>query len=460
MLDAARPHLDLLLATATPRPELLRRMEAIDPAHRLVLSLEPLDPGVPGAPPAAAAPVTLRVRQDALDQLIGLEEEARTAALGVTDALTDADAADALLALGRLEGRLSGTAAREVAAARDALLRRVDKLSRAEQRLSSALRRLDEAMLELRTVPIGTLLGRLPRVARAVAEAGEKEVEVAVEGQEVQVDRSLVELLADPLLHLVRNAVDHGVEPPAERRRLGKPPAARLRVAAERRLSQVRVTVEDDGRGVDRAAVLARAVERGLLSPEAAARAGEAETMELLFAPGFSTAAAVTETSGRGVGLDVVRAALRRAGGALELRSRPGEGTVFTLVLPVVAAVQRVLVVEAGGQPYAVPEARVEGVLAQGAEGEAALSLAAVLGLAPEAGAPGGVVRLATARGPRALRVDRVRGAVNLLLRPLHPSLARLPAVAGVGVLGGGEPVVVLEPDALDAGPAPRPEAA
>lgn len=461
VLDAARPHLDLLLASRTPSAELSRRMEAIDPAHHLVFSLEPLEPtGTAEAAPATpAAAITLRVRQDALDAVIALEEEARTAALGVTDALHDEAANAALLALGRLESRLSGPAAREVAHARDALLRRVDKLSRAEHRLAGALRRLDEAMLELRTVPIGNLLARLPRVARAVAEAGEKDVEVRLEGQDVQVDRAVVELLADPLLHLVRNAVDHGAEPPAERRRLGKPSAMRLHVSVERRLSQVRVTVQDDGRGVDHAAVLARAVERGLLTAEAAARASEADASELLFLPGFTTAAAVTATSGRGVGLDVVRAALRRAGGAVEIRSRAGEGTVFTIVLPVLAAVQRVLLVEAGGQPCGVPESRVEAVLAaaEGDEGARPAggvgSLAELLGLAAEPGAPGGVIRIATAAGPRLLGVDRVRGAVSLLLRPLHPSLARLPAVAGVGVLGG-EPVLVLEPDALGGSPA------
>ncbi len=447
VLQGPSPHLDMLLAAATPLPELLRRMERIDPAHRLMLSLEPL---LPQSAERGAAAVTMRVRQDTVDGIIALEAEARAAALAVNEALYDDATQDALAGLGRLERRLSGGAARELMAALDTLRRTQEQLGRAENRLGMALRQLDEAVLELRVVPIGTLFARLPRVVRAVAEASGKDVEVVFEGKEVQIDRSLVELLADPLLHLVRNAVDHGIETPAQRRALGKPARATLRVAASRRLSQIRLEVSDDGRGIDHAAVLRRAVERGLVTAEAAPRLREAEIRAMLFTPGFSTAETVTETSGRGVGLDVVQDAARRAGGALEVVSELGLGTSFRLALPVTAAVQTVLLVEVGGHPYALPAARVEGVLdAAAATDCAVVPLATFLGLEREADAPGGLVLVRSAGRALGLQVDRVRRRTNLLLRPLHPGFAGLPAVAGLGVLGNGDPVVVLEPDAL-----------
>ncbi|MBK1661873.1 chemotaxis protein CheA, partial [Paracraurococcus ruber] len=446
VLQGPRAHLDMLLAAATPLPDLLKRMERIDPAHRLMLSLVPL------ARPEGerAAPVTMRVRQDTVDGIIALEAEARAAALALNEALHDEAALEALARLGRLERRLSGPAARELMGALDVLRRLQEQLGRAEGRLALALRQLDEAVLGLRVVPIGTLFARLPRVVRAVAEAGGKEVEVVFEGRDVQIDRSLVELLADPLLHLVRNAVDHGIEGPAERAAAGKPRGGTLRIAAARRLSQIRLTVSDDGRGIDREGVLRRAIHRGLVAEEAAPRMTDAEVQALLFTPGFSTAEAVTETSGRGVGLDVVQDAARRAGGALEVESALGRGTTFRLMLPVTAAVQTVLLVEVGGHPYALPAARVEGVLDSGTPPDCAVvALAAMLGLDPEVDAPGGVVLVRSAGRPLGLQVDRVRRRTNLLLRPMHPGFAGLPAVAGLGVLGNGDPVVVLEPDAL-----------
>jgi two-component system chemotaxis sensor kinase CheA len=351
--------------------------------------------------------------------------------------------------LGKLERRLSGPPARELAGARDTLRRMMQRLGGVENRLALTLRQLDEAVLGLRVVPVGALFARLPRIARAVAEAGGKDIEVVLDGEDVEIDRSLVELLADPLLHLVRNAVDHGIEPPAARLAAGKPRRATLGVRATRQPGRIAVTVEDDGRGIDRDAVLRQAVRRGLLPAEAAASLGERAVLGLLFMPGFSTAQAVTGTSGRGVGLDVVQEAAQRAGGSLDVSSDPGRGTTFTLALPVTAAVQTVLLVEVGTHPYALPIQRVEGVLDGTAEpGCAVVELGAILGL-QGGGGPGGMVLVRSLGRPVALRVDRVRRRANLLLRPPHPSFAGLPGVAGVGVLGNGDPVVVLEPDGL-----------
>jgi two-component system chemotaxis sensor kinase CheA len=457
LLDTTPPHLDMLLAGPAELSALARALAAADPGRRVVLELGPAEAaGADPTAPARSAPATMRVRQETVDQIIGLEAEVRAAALAVAEALDDGGAAEALAALGALARRLPGGAARELGSALDRLLAVQESLARAENRLAVGMRRLDDAVMELRVVPVGSLFARLPRVVRAVAQASGKEVELVLEGEDVTIDRSLVELLADPLLHLTRNAVDHGIEPPEDRAAAGKSRRAVLRVAAARRTGQVRVRVSDDGRGIDPARVLARAVARGLVSEAQAARMTEEEVHGLLFRPGFSTAETVTETSGRGVGLDVVQDAVRRAGGTVEIASQPGQGTSFTLRLPLTAAVQPVLLVEVAGHPYALPAARVEAVLAaDAAPGCPVLRLADLVGAESRAGGGGlgGIVLLKSGGRSFGLLVDRVQRRTDLLLRPLHPSLAALPAIGGVGVLGNGEPVIVLEPDGM--APAP-----
>ncbi len=452
VLDMAPPHLDMLLAGPPDAEALSRALTAADPARRVILDLSPVEPGAAApdaAGPARAGPVTMRVRQETIDQIIGLEAEVRAASLALAESLDDGGGGEALAALSALERRLPGGQARELGLALGKLRQMHESLERAENRLAVGMRRLDDAVMELRVVPVGTLFGRLPRVVRAVAQASGKEVELLLEGEDVTIDRSLVELLADPLLHLTRNAVDHGIEPPAQREALGKPRRAILRVSAARRTGQVRVRVSEDGRGIDREKVLAGAIARGLVSAEQAPRLSEDEVHALLFRPGFSTAEQVTETSGRGVGLDVVQDAIRRAGGTVEIASQMGQGTSFTLRLPLTAAVQPVLLVEIGGHPYALPAARVEAVLDAGASpGCEVMSLSAILGCAATPPATGGGIVIVRSGGRSfGIAVDRVQRRTDLLLRPMHPALAVLPGVGGVGVLGNGEPVVVLEPD-------------
>jgi two-component system chemotaxis sensor kinase CheA len=449
VLDAAPPFLDMLLAGPPELGALSRALTAADPARVAVLELAPLETGAEAAEATRAAPVTLRVRQETIDRIIALQNEVRAAALAVAEAMDEGAAAEAFAALAALERRLPPAAARELGGALGRLRGMQEALERAEGRLAVGMRRLDDAVMELRVVPVGTLFARLPRMVRAVAQASGKAVDLVLEGEEVTIDRSLVELLADPLLHLVRNAVDHGIEPPEARTAAGKPPRATLRISAARRTGQVRVRVSEDGRGIARGRVLDRAVARGLVTAEQAPRLTEEEVFALLFRPGFSTADTVTETSGRGVGLDVVQDAVRRAGGTVEVASTEGAGTSFTLRLPLTAAVQPVLLVEAGGHPYALPAARVEAVLDSGAApGCDVVALAGLLGL----GAPGpGGATVVLKSGGRSfgLLVDRVQRRTDLLLRPMHPALAALPGIGGVGVLGNGEPVVVLEPDGL-----------
>jgi len=447
---ASPPLLELLLASNAELEALSRAATAADPSRRVLLSLSAAEEEASHAP-ATSTGATMRVRQETIDGLISLESEVRAASLSLAEALRESAPRAAIARLGVVASRMSGADGRELTELADRLRRFEDALEEAEGRLSFSLRRLDEAVMELRVVPIGTLFARLPRVARAVARPAGKEVEVALEGEEVAIDRALVELLADPLLHLVRNAVDHGIEPPEERRAAGKLGRALLRISAARRTGGIRVRVSDDGRGIHHDRVLARAVERGLVTPEEAPTLSPAAIEALLFRPGFSTATTVTDTSGRGVGLDVVQDAARRAGGTLEVASTPGRGTSFTLRLPLTAATLSVLLIEVGGHPYAVPAARIESVLEGAGDGRVVLPLAPLLGL-PDSlpgSVPGAVVVVRAAGATLALGVDRVQRRADILLRPLHPAIARLPGVGGVGVLGNGDPVLLLEPDGL-----------
>jgi two-component system chemotaxis sensor kinase CheA len=477
LVEEDPPGIDLLVASGASAEALAEAAAVLDPARAVLRAIAEAGPEPAAeAPGGAGTPVTMRVRQETIDGIITLESEVRAASLALSEALQEGGARDAIARLSGLEQRLPRGAAREMAVALDRLRRFQDRLEEAESRLTLSLRRLDDAVMELRVVPIGTLFARLPRVVRAVARASGKEVELTLSGQEVAIDRSLVELLADPLLHLVRNAVDHGLESHAVRAAAGKPPRGSLRISARRRTGQIHVSVAEDGAGIDRARVLARAVQRGLVSPEAAPRLETEAVHALLFRPGFSTAEAVTETSGRGVGLDVVQDAVRRAGGTLEVASQPGQGTRFTLRLPLTAAIQNVLLVTVAGHPYALPSARVEAVMDRATvpEGTELVVLATLLALEAdrprvpvraEAGLPwpGGaepaaeaIVLVRSAGRAIGLVVDRVQRRTDLLLRPLHPALAALPAIGGVGVLGNGDPVVVLEPDGL---PIPPPGA-
>ncbi|WP_159992335.1 ATP-binding protein [Roseomonas sp. 18066] len=442
--------LETLFASGAELSLLQTHARALDPDHRVLRDLALLPEA--GIEHAEAGPVTMRVRQETIDGIINLQAEVRAAALSLSETLQEGGGRGAIGRLAALEQWLPGSVAPHLANALERLRRVQDAMEGAESRLTLSLRRLDEAVMELRVVPIGTLFSRLPRVARAVARASGKEVELLLEGQEVAIDRSLVELLADPLLHLVRNAVDHGIESPAAREAAGKPAKGTLKISAARRTGQIRVRLSDDGAGIDRDRVLARAVSRGLISSAEAARMPPDEVHGLLFRPGFSTAETVTETSGRGVGLDVVQDAVRRAGGTLEVTSEPGQGSSFALRLPLTAAVQTVLLVEVGGHAYALPAGRVDSVVEHDAlpPGAELRRLSDLLNLPPDpAASEGAIVMLRSGGRVLGLAVDRVQRRSDLLLRPMHPALAGLPGVGGVGVLGNGEPVVLLEPDGM-----------
>ncbi|HZT07626.1 MAG TPA: chemotaxis protein CheA [Chloroflexota bacterium] len=214
---------------------------------------------------------------------------------------------------------------------------------------------LRDEVLKSRMVPVSSVLRRLPRVVRDVAQAEGKEVELRISGEETELDRAVVEELADPLVHLVRNSVDHGIETPDERRRQGKSPAGIISIAARHDGNQILIDVSDDGAGVDTARVREIAIARGLIAPDSADALPARELLDLIFVPGFSTASSITEVSGRGVGMDIVRSRIERVNGSIALESEPGRGAHFTIRLPLTLAIIRGLLVTACDRAYAIP---------------------------------------------------------------------------------------------------------
>jgi len=333
------------------------------------------------------------------------------------------------------------------------------------RRLEHVAAGLHDGVRRLRMVPVGVALAGLPRLVRDTAAACGRQARLELVGESTEVDRSVLEGIAGALTHLVRNAVDHGLEDPAGRAAAGKPAVGTVSVRAREERNTLVLEVADDGAGIDVDAVRRRGVELGLVSAEQAAAAG----LDLVFRPGFSTAGRITELSGRGVGLDAVRATVESLQGTVAVTTVPGAGTTFTVTLPLTLATTRCLVLRAAGRTLALPLATVSSVARVGdravgrSGGRAALrgpgppvalaGLADVLGLAPpgegrDAG-PGGPARLAvisaTGGGPATgVLVDEIRGEEEIVVNALPPPLRRVRFTAGATVLGTGEVVPVL----------------
>ncbi len=327
--------------------------------------------------------------------------------------------------------------------------------------------------MQIRLVPVDAVFLRFPRVVRDVAARLGKQVDLQLIGNETELDRAIVDAIGDPLVHLVRNSLDHGLETPEERLAAGKPAAGTLTLAARHSGGSIVITVTDDGRGVDPARVARVAAERGLIDPARVTDVGVEDAIELLFAPGFSTADEVGDLSGRGVGLDAVRARLRELGGEITVLSVPGVGTESEIRLPLTLAVVSALLVEVGGRPFGIPVQQVERTLpVAGAAIRSAgpgrilacdgqelplVSASVLLG-----GAGGGpeeqIVVVRGATGSVALCVARIVGEVELVTRPLPAGTVATGAVTGAAALSSGGLVLIADGDALaaaaDDGPA------
>jgi two-component system, chemotaxis family, sensor kinase CheA len=313
-----------------------------------------------------------------------------------------------------------------------------------------------------RMAPLSVVTEQLPRAARDLARKRGKDVEVLISGAEVELDRAILDAIAEPLLHLLRNAVDHGIEEPEARTAAGKSARGRIKVSVRRTRERVLVELEDDGRGMDPDRLRSAAVARGRLSAEAASRLSIREALLLSCLPGVSTATDVNDISGRGVGMDAVKRAVEAVGGTLELDSHPGRGTQVTLRLPLTVAVVQLLLVRAGGEVLGLPITKVLGavevpekalqhspstdLITHGQQLIPAHDLARLLALPPEQPrSPRPYVVMETEEGNVALGVDGLVGQEEAVLKALARPLDRVPGLSGVTILGNGRPVFILD---------------
>jgi two-component system chemotaxis sensor kinase CheA len=226
--------------------------------------------------------------------------------------------------------------------------------------IGKMVQELNESMLQARMLPMGVIFGKFPRLVRDVARATGKDVDFTTEGEDTEIDRTIIEKIKDPLMHLVRNAVDHGLESPDTRIGLGKPRAGAVRLSAHHEQGHIVITLQDDGKGIDAAHLKESAVAKGLITAEAAERLSQAEAIDLIFEPGFSTAKQTSDISGRGVGMDVVRKSIQSLNGSISVETEIGRGTTFRLQLPLTLTTFRGLLVKSGDSVYAIPLSYVQ----------------------------------------------------------------------------------------------------
>ncbi|HEU5210728.1 MAG TPA: chemotaxis protein CheW, partial [Longimicrobiales bacterium] len=331
----------------------------------------------------------------------------------------------------------------------------------AVSRLSALLSDLQHAVLSVRMVQLGEAFERFPRVVRDAARRAEKEVDFRVQGEGIEIDRSILDDVVDPLLHLLRNAVDHGIEPEAERVAAGKPARGSIVLRAERARASVRIALEDDGRGVARERVLEKARLAGLAAEAEAAAHDDDALLRLMAHPGLSTAEQVTELSGRGVGLDVVLSRVRALGGAIDMSTEPGRGTTFTLRLPITLALARALLVRVDGEEYAVPLTHIseaielEGAIERRTPGgeyvklrEEALPLVRMTRVLGSRHVRTERAAIVAELGQRriALGFDEIVGHEQILVKTFDAAAGTLPIFSGATLLADGRPALVLDP--------------
>ncbi|MDH1246106.1 chemotaxis protein CheA [Stenotrophomonas maltophilia] len=342
---------------------------------------------------------------------------------------------------------------------------RDEELDRAVSTLDIATARLQSAVMHTRMQPVGKVFSRFPKVARDVARSLKKEVDLELIGAETELDRNLVEALADPLVHLVRNAIDHGVEMPDLREAQGKPRMGHVRLSAQQEGDYVSIEVQDDGAGIDPEKLRAKAREKGLIDPEAAARLSSEECLHLVFLPGFSTKQQVTDISGRGVGMDVVQSRIRELSGQIQIQSELGRGSRFLIRVPLTLAILPTLLVQAGEDVYALPLARVMEVLHAPRtslgwfDGRAVLDrrshtlplvdLRQWLDVTPAASTLLTIVVLQAGEARFGLVVDQVRGREEVVIKPLPKALRGLRGYAGATLIGDGRMALILDVDGL-----------
>ncbi len=402
------------------------------PAAELSAERAQAAPVAPADGPAAAArPTTssLRVSAAKLDELINIVGELVT-----------------------IQARLSRFAAQSGEI-------EISHIAEETERLTSMLR---DNTMSIRMLPIEATFARYRRLVRDLAGELGKEIELATEGGDTELDKSVIDQIADPLVHLIRNSVDHGIEPPAERRQASKPACGRLVLSAAHSGSQVLIRVSDDGRGIDPARVRAKAIEKGLIDPHA--ELSETEIFALIFRTGFSTAASVSSVSGRGVGMDVVKRNVEALRGTIDLTSTPGQGTVFTLRLPLTLAIIDGLLVRVASQHFVFPVAQVlECLEANTADLHCGrrefievrgklvplVFLQRFFRFSADPGIRAQILIAQTSAGNFGFVVDEVIGDHKTVIKQLGPLYRQVEGVSGATILGDGSIALILDADRL-----------
>ena len=334
---------------------------------------------------------------------------------------------------------------------------------------------LQEEIMRSRMLPVRSVLSRLPRIVRDVAAKSGKRVDLTMSGEDTELDRSVIEELADPLVHILRNAVDHGIESPEERKAAGKPENGQVHVTAWNQETYIYLSVRDDGKGIDTARLREKAVERGLVSREEAESASHDAALDYIFLPGLSTAKAITDVSGRGVGMDIVRTNIERLNGEVRVRSNPGEGSEFTIQLPLTLATTKALMVQANGTVYALPLVAVtEALAAEDAELRSVdghpvmrlrgkllpvVELADALGDRAPASSTDPRFVVAARHGEReaAFLVDRLLGEQDVVVKSLGKLIGTRQGISGATILGDGRLGLIIDTPSLVSGRAGQP---
>jgi two-component system chemotaxis sensor kinase CheA len=336
----------------------------------------------------------------------------------------------------------------------------IDEVAIQISRLSADLQ---NEIIQARMTPVWQVFDRFPRLVRDVARQLDKQVSFRVEGKEIELDREILDALGDPLVHLLRNAVDHGIEPPAERKRLKKDPEGEIVLAAVRERSSVAISISDDGRGIDRLKILEKAKREGIVGPHVESLSDD-QLLRVLARPGFSTAEAVTSVSGRGVGIDVAMTRIRALGGSIEIRTEPGKGTAFVLRLPVTLAIVRALIAAVGHERYALPLTYVAETVEFGTvplttmEGRDAIVLrdrvVPLVDLRKLLGTNGGapappprrpVIVLEMGERRAGIVVDGMLSQQEIVVKGFDAPQGTLPVFSGATIMGDGVPALILD---------------
>ncbi len=339
----------------------------------------------------------------------------------------------------------------------------IKKLQETMAQINFITTELQSAIMKTRMVPIAKLFQRAPRIVRDLAREFGKEIKVVLKGEETELDRSIIEELVDPLVHMIRNSCDHGIEPPEERIQAGKPRYGTIWLEAEHQENHIVIRIRDDGRGLNAEKIKRKALEKGLISPEVAAQLGDKEIYNLIFLPGFSTADKVTSVSGRGVGMDVVRTNIEKLKGIIEVDSKPGEGTTFTIKLPLTLAIIQGLLVEVQGEVYTIPLSSVIEVVSTNDYEIYTVNQQEVICIRDD------IIQLVRmdqmlntptiredlenryvcvvgfAEHRIGLVVDELLGQKEIVIKSLGDFLKQIPGIAGSTILGDGRVILIID---------------